>query len=243
MSMLKGNEDEYVDSARTRIRFVLGCVAGVSAVLLVLLLTFMTNKKPAKEQKVTSGKVNLSAAEDGEIPLSELESDGKRVSDELNFWHMYDEPKDESTVIPTARPAGQDDRVYREDEEDGGGPSEEDEAFGALSENSLSENEAVLSENQVDIRGSISENLFDVNQLSDGAAMFAEVESGIKPNSYLKDAFRMDGQWKDYAPLGKKSSFRGIDVSKYQKTIDWGRVAASGIDFAMLRMGSREGVH
>ena len=31
----------------------------------------------------------------------------------------------------------------------------------------------------------------------------------------------------------------GIDVSKYQGTIDWAQVAASGIDFAMIRVGYR----
>ena len=31
----------------------------------------------------------------------------------------------------------------------------------------------------------------------------------------------------------------GIDVAKYQGTIDWSKVAASGIDFAMIRVGYR----
>lgn len=31
----------------------------------------------------------------------------------------------------------------------------------------------------------------------------------------------------------------GIDVARYQGTIDWGQVAASGIDFAMVRLGYR----
>ena len=31
----------------------------------------------------------------------------------------------------------------------------------------------------------------------------------------------------------------GIDVSKHQGTVDWGKVKASGIDFAMIRVGYR----
>ena len=31
----------------------------------------------------------------------------------------------------------------------------------------------------------------------------------------------------------------GIDVAKYQGTIDWTEVAASGVDFAMVRLGYR----
>ncbi len=42
-----------------------------------------------------------------------------------------------------------------------------------------------------------------------------------------------------YSSHSQKTSFAGIDVSKYQKDIDWEAVAADGIEFAMLRMGSR----
>ena len=31
----------------------------------------------------------------------------------------------------------------------------------------------------------------------------------------------------------------GIDVARYQGTIDWQKVAASGVDFAMIRVGYR----
>ena len=31
----------------------------------------------------------------------------------------------------------------------------------------------------------------------------------------------------------------GIDVARYQGTIDWAQVAASGVDFAMIRVGYR----
>ena len=32
---------------------------------------------------------------------------------------------------------------------------------------------------------------------------------------------------------------KGIDVSKWQETIDWKKVAASGVDFAIIRVGYR----
>ena len=39
--------------------------------------------------------------------------------------------------------------------------------------------------------------------------------------------------------LSQSSGSRGIDVSKYQGRIDWGAVAASGINFAIIRVGYR----
>lgn len=44
------------------------------------------------------------------------------------------------------------------------------------------------------------------------------------------------------APLGKDETQQltmGIDVSKYQGTIDWAKVKASGVEFAMVRVGYR----
>lgn len=34
----------------------------------------------------------------------------------------------------------------------------------------------------------------------------------------------------------------GIDVSRYQGVIDWNQVAASGVQFAMIRVGDRKSV-
>lgn len=39
--------------------------------------------------------------------------------------------------------------------------------------------------------------------------------------------------------LAKSAGNKGIDVSKYQGNIDWGAVAASGINFAIIRVGYR----
>ena len=38
---------------------------------------------------------------------------------------------------------------------------------------------------------------------------------------------------------GGTPSYVGVDVSTYQRTIDWPRVAAAGVDFAMIRVGYR----
>lgn len=42
-----------------------------------------------------------------------------------------------------------------------------------------------------------------------------------------------------YTDNGKVISHKGIDVSKYQGTIDWSKVAADGVEFAMIRVGYR----
>lgn len=50
----------------------------------------------------------------------------------------------------------------------------------------------------------------------------------------------LDFQYEDnYLRLRRGESRTGIDVSHWQKLIDWEQVAASGVDFAMIRLGYR----
>lgn len=56
------------------------------------------------------------------------------------------------------------------------------------------------------------------------------------PNRYVQENFYMDGSFLRYAD---REHMVGIDVSEHQGEIDWAAVAASGVEFAMLRLGYR----
>ena len=61
----------------------------------------------------------------------------------------------------------------------------------------------------------------------------------LDKNTYDLSAFTTDNRgWIHYAPDGRQAA-QGVDVSVYQGEIDWQAVAASGIDFAMIRVGYR----
>ncbi|MBQ8816190.1 MAG: glycoside hydrolase family 25 protein [Lachnospiraceae bacterium] len=47
-----------------------------------------------------------------------------------------------------------------------------------------------------------------------------------------------DGEYR-YIKDGQVASQKGIDVSKYQKTVDWTKVAADGVEYAFIRVGCR----
>lgn len=47
-----------------------------------------------------------------------------------------------------------------------------------------------------------------------------------------------DGEYQ-YIKDGAVASHKGIDVSKYQETIDWKKVAADGVEYAFIRVGCR----
>lgn len=59
----------------------------------------------------------------------------------------------------------------------------------------------------------------------------------IRPNTYDNSLFVSNGTYLTYR--GDTPSYIGIDVSSHQKKIDWAQVAASGVDFAMIRAGYR----
>ena len=60
----------------------------------------------------------------------------------------------------------------------------------------------------------------------------------ILSNTYNSDLFRLDEET-GYLSYLSGVSVRGVDVSAHQKEIDWARVAASGMRFAMIRAGYR----
>ena len=57
------------------------------------------------------------------------------------------------------------------------------------------------------------------------------------PNPYDRNDFQYDRH--NYLLLQNVESYPGVDVSAYQGDINWKRVASSGIDFAIIRLGYR----
>lgn len=58
-------------------------------------------------------------------------------------------------------------------------------------------------------------------------------------NTYDYSALEFDDGRYSYSPDGEKRSASGIDISYHQGDIDWDKVAADGIDFAIIRLGYR----
>lgn len=65
-----------------------------------------------------------------------------------------------------------------------------------------------------------------------------ETEDPLPPNDYAPDGFDERNGFKIYSSDGI-IGVPGIDVSAYQPDIDWTEVKASGIEFAMIRVGYR----
>lgn len=65
-------------------------------------------------------------------------------------------------------------------------------------------------------------------------------QEGLQANTVTMEQIELldNGEYQ-YIKDGKVASHKGIDVSKYQKQIDWKLVAADGVEYAFIRVGCR----
>lgn len=73
----------------------------------------------------------------------------------------------------------------------------------------------------------------------DGSSEWIAINEKWEKNNYDFSNLVDSGGKKKYLSDGKNVSFLGLDVSRYQKTIDFSQVADQGIDFVMIRVGAR----
>lgn len=72
------------------------------------------------------------------------------------------------------------------------------------------------------------------------AYQFIPIDKSLAPNKLKQENIKvLEDHELQYEIDGKIVSKKGIDVSKYQGNIDWKKVAADGVEFAMIRLGYR----
>ena len=73
----------------------------------------------------------------------------------------------------------------------------------------------------------------------DGSTEWVKINDKIEKNNYDYTNLVDSGGKLKYVTDGRKISFLGIDVSRYQKEIDFSQIKDQGIDFVMIRVGAR----
>ena len=76
--------------------------------------------------------------------------------------------------------------------------------------------------------------------VSGGSYHFVPILDSVKKNDYKMENLTVlqNGEYQ-YIEDGQVTSYKGIDVSKFQGRIDWNAVAADGVQFAFIRVGNR----
>ena len=80
----------------------------------------------------------------------------------------------------------------------------------------------------------------EVVLVSRGKIHFVPIQRELAQHGYLQENLQVleNGRFQ-YLENGQVVSHMGIDVSKYQGSIDWEKVAADGVEFVFLRLGLR----
>ena len=80
----------------------------------------------------------------------------------------------------------------------------------------------------------------DVVLADAGEYYFFPISDELVHNTYDLEQFTLDdNQIMAYYENGEKISHKGIDVSRYQGSIDWGKVAQDDVEYAFIRLGIR----
>ncbi len=75
---------------------------------------------------------------------------------------------------------------------------------------------------------------------SNGSYHFIPIQENLKKNDYVEENLNiLETGEIQYVENGQVTSYKGIDVSKFQGRIDWQQVAADGVQFAFIRVGNR----
>ena len=81
----------------------------------------------------------------------------------------------------------------------------------------------------------------DVVVYADGSYHFFPIDEKLKKHSYVYDNFKQleNGQIEYVDDTDVVLSKKGIDVSRFQESIDWKKVADDGVSYAFIRAGVR----
>ena len=230
-------DDQDRDDKRAYKKMVVYFVAAASLVMLLFLVViYMNTAEKSKEEK---RRLREEAKEMAEIEEEKAEEEALGIgknnlrSEDLDFWDMYEEDENdrkeddkedskEDDTLSGNELIKKDDRkrVYDEDNED--------KIEGEISAN-------IVSRNEYD-----DENHIKAYDLNGDEKWYAISETAAKNNYDFKGNLSTTTSNNEIFYNDRKvKSALGIDVSKYQGTIDWKKVKESGIEFAMIRLGSR----
>lgn len=216
-SFYRKDNNEFYDKS-TKWKILGGVSAAFISGFVIIALVFALNQDTLKNNPDKTHEINKSVATPDETAdISELIDDTSLTADDLDFWDLYDNSENESTDINS---------------DDFNNITTNSQKTATNSINQLSGNSLSLNEAQKS-----GDNKFNIGNSTNPE--YIETNNELAKNTYVPGSFRLEGNELSYYDSNRKASSYGIDVSKYQGSIDWQKVASQGVSFAMIRMGVR----
>ncbi|MCR5674018.1 MAG: glycoside hydrolase family 25 protein [Lachnospiraceae bacterium] len=219
--------DRDPEDNRSYTKTVAMCVAAASLVILLFLVILYVNSDKG------SGRPKTAAVKE-EVEEDDFLKDSHNItSSELEFWDEAKKkaPKPEEEEEGELTP-------YKGSEEEEDSSSSSSSSEKTDDKGSDNEREGSLNKDPDNDDASEKEGYIAVTNGS-GKKTWYELIEDVPKNDYdLKNSLINENGSLTYKD-NKRESIKGVDLSKYNGTVDFSKLKENGIGFAMLRLGSR----
>ncbi len=238
------------DDNRSYKKTVAMCVAAASLVILLFLVVLYVNTEPKK----TAVKPPETKEEERE---DDFLSDSHNItSSELEFWEdakkesrtaKADPKEDEGELTPYKDPdseseegSSSDKDTDKEKDKDKDDDSDDDSSSSTPKKkrDEGEEGEGSLNKDSKDDAPKDKENYLAVEGYN-GKKTYYEILSDVPKNDYDFESNLIHENGMVSYKDSKREGIKGVDLSKYNGTVDFAKLKDAGVRFAMLRLGSR----
>ena len=206
------------DDQRSMGSSVIYMVIGVSAFVLILLLSVMKNNK--KTENGNEYVQNPVQQEETAQPEEEAEPERKLRAEDLSFWDMYPVDENENTN-GTKVSQKEETKDTSDSQKEQDSPKEESEQKEVVQEDPSTDGKHTLIKK------------------SDGTEEWVLISPYLTKNTYDFTNMSETANLRKYTDNGKKISYVGADISKHNGTVNFRSMKAAGIDYVMIRLGAR----
>lgn len=212
------------------------CVAAASLVILLFLVILYVNSDKGTK---SSHPVSDTAAEETEEQEDDILKESHNItSDELEFWN--DAPKDkpaqkeeEGELTPYKDPQEYDKDMATDSSSTENNGSGDEKKKDGVNDTEESLNKEATGDKEYD-----KDNYYAIED-DNGKKTYYEIIKDMPRNDYnLENNLINENGLLTYKD-SKRESVKGVDLSKYNGTVDFTKLKEAGVGFAMLRLASR----
>lgn len=214
---LPGEEESGGGMGPSVIYMIVGVVLFASVVLVLV----MQSNKSSKGGSAYFQKVQEEKAQQEAQSLEEEETEQTQTklrAEDLDFWDMYPVEEEESAEKQEAEETP---KSSYEEKAEKDRQEQEEKAEQKAQENPSLDGKHTLVTNR------------------DGSQEWVLINSYLKKNTYDFTRLEEKNGLKKYVDGGKTLSYLGADLSKYNGDVNFASMKAAGVDYVMIRVGSR----
>lgn len=205
-------DDFDSDENKTGLPVIYMSVGVISFILFILCVVLVINREERYSEKARAAaeRKQQEAKIEEEAATDPEIGESTLTSDQLDFWDMY---KDDASDLGDTR---------------------------TLSENDYAAKAQALREEEEEKEKDLSEGGVKTKvTLPDGSEQWVMINAYIAKNKYDYVGMVSQEPLMKYYENGQKISYMGVDVSKSTGTVNFAQLKNAGIEYAMIRLGSR----